>query len=171
MRTPVGGCQSGIGDGRRIVSTRGIYALRELGIEHKVLTYRYDRMGARIAAEAIGEPEAIVLKSLVFRADDGSFLFALVGADANVSTRKLGRATGRKHVEASSPRDAQHATGYLVGGISPLGARQPLPVFLDREAAQHPQLVINAGGRGTLVKLSTDDLIRATNAQMADLRS
>jgi len=153
------------------VSTRGIYALREFGIEHDVVTYRYDRMGARIAAEAIGEPEAIVLKSLVFRADDGSFLFALIGADGNVSTRNLGRATGHKHVEAASPRDAQRATGYLIGGISPLGARQPLPVFLDREAAQHPRLVINAGARGTLIRLSTADLIRATGAQIADLRS
>ena len=153
------------------MATRGIQALRELGIEHEVLTYRYDRMGARIAAKAVGEPEEIVLKSLVFRADDGSFLFALIASDENVSTRKLGRATGHKHVEAAAPRDAQRVTGYLVGGISPLGARQELSVYLDRETARQPALVINAGARGTLVTLATDDLIRATDARLADLRT
>ena len=153
------------------MATRGIQRLRELGIEHEVLTYRYDRMGARIAAAAVEEPEEIVLKSLVFRADDGSFLFALIASNANVSTRQLGRATGHKHVEAAAPRDAQRVTGYLVGGISPLGARQTLPVVLDRETARHPALVINAGARGTLVKLDTADLIRATDARLAHLRT
>ena len=133
--------------------------------------YRYDRVGARIAAAAVGEAEGIVLKSLVFRAEDGSFLFALIASNENVSTRKLGRATGHKHVEAAAPRDAQRVTGYLVGGISPLGARQKLPVYLDRETARQPALVINAGARGTLVTLATDDLIRATDARLADLRT
>jgi Cys-tRNA(Pro)/Cys-tRNA(Cys) deacylase len=153
------------------VSTRGIYALRELGIDHEPLVYRYDKMGAEIAADAVGEPHGVVLKSLVFRTDDGSFLFALIASDAVVSTRKLGRASGHKHVETADPRDAQRVTGYLVGGISPLGARQRLPVFLDRETARQPSLVINAGARGTLVKLATDDLVRATDARLADFRT
>jgi len=153
------------------VATRGIQRLRELGIEHEVLTYRYVKMGAQIAADAVGVPAEIVLKSLVFRADDDEFLFALIASDASVSTRKLGRATGHKHVDAAAPRDAQRVTGYLVGGISPLGARRRLTVVLDRETARHPALVINAGARGTLVRLATDDLIRATGARLADLRA
>ncbi|MFC2100097.1 YbaK/EbsC family protein [Candidatus Bipolaricaulota bacterium] len=151
--------------------TRGIQALRELGIEHEVLIYRYVKTGAQIAAEAVGQPPEIVLKSLVFRADDGSFLFALIGSDTSVSTRKLGRATGHRHVDAAAPRDAQRVTGYLVGGISPLGARQRLTVVLDRETARHSTLVINAGARGTLVQLATEDLIRATEARLADMRT
>lgn len=153
------------------MATRGIQRLRELGIEYEVLTYRYVKMGAQIAAEAVDQPLEIVLKSLVFRGDNGSFLFALIGSDASVSTRKLGRATGHRHVDAAAPRDAQRVTGYLVGGISPLGARQQLAVVLDRETARHRDLVINAGARGTLVKLATDDLIRATGAHLADLRT
>jgi len=68
------------------MTTRGIYALREAEVEHEILTYRYVKMGARIAADAVGLPHEIVLKSLVFRADDGSFLFALISGNANVST-------------------------------------------------------------------------------------
>ena len=153
------------------MTTRGIYVLREHRIEHEVLTYRYVRMGARIAADAVGLQHEIVLKSLVFRANDGSFLFALIGGNANVSTRKLGRATGHKHVEAAAPRDAEHVTGYQVGGISPLGSRHELPVILDERTAVHPSLVINAGSRGTLVRLATSDLIRVLGASTADIRT
>jgi len=153
------------------MTTRGIHVLRDAGIEHEILTYRYVRMGARIAADAVGLPHEIVLKSLVFRVDDGSFLFALISGNANVSTRSLGRATGHKHVEAAAPRDAEHVTGYRVGGISPLGARHTLPVILDERTASHPSLVINAGTRGTLVRLATPDLIRVLNASVADIRT
>lgn len=152
------------------MSTRGIYVLREANIEHEVLEYRYDRTGARLAAAAVERPDAEVLKSLVFHADDG-FLFVLVSSDANVSTRKVGRATGHKHVEAAAPRDAQRVTGYLVGGISPLGSKQRLPVVLDETTAQQDHLIINAGGRGTLVRLTTADLMSLTNARIADVRA
>ena len=153
------------------MTTRGIHRLRDAGIEHELLTYRYVRMGARIAADALGLPHGVVLKSLVFRADDGSFLFALLGGDGSVSTRKLGRATGHKHVEAAAPRDAERVTGYRVGGISPLGSRDVLPVVLDERTALHPSLVLNAGARGTLVRLATSDLIRVVDASLADIRA
>ena len=152
------------------MTTRGIYVLRKANVDHEVLEYRYVRMGARIAAEAIGHPEGEVLKSLVFRADETEFLFVLLASDANVSTRKVGRVTGHKHVEAASPREAERVTGYLVGGISPLGARHRLPTILDRTTADPAHLVINAGARGTLVRLATADLIAVTDAILADVR-
>jgi len=153
------------------MTTRGIQFLRENDVEYELLTYRYERMGARIAADALGLPHRIVLKSLVFRADDGSFAFALIDAAGTVSARKLGRVTSRKHVEPASPRDAQRVTGYLVGGISPLGSRRRLPVVLDARAAQEDLLVINAGARGKLVRLRTKDLVALLDAQVADIRA
>jgi len=153
------------------MTTRGIQTLRGRGVEHEVLVYRYVKMGAQLAADAVGVPHDEVLKSLVFRADDGSFLFVLIGSDAVVSTRRVGRVTGHKHVEAASPRDAERVTGYRVGGISPLGSRRSLPVLLDRETAAHDQLVLNAGARGTLVRLATQALIDVTEATVADLRT
>lgn len=152
------------------MATRGIQVLRDRGIAHEVLTYRYDRKGARVAADALGLDQAEVLKSLVFRADDGSFLFALLAGDGSVSERKLGRAIARKHVEPAPPRDAERVTGYLTGGISPFGARTEIPVILDETASRRPSLVINAGARGTLVRLATSDLIAATRAVIADIR-
>ena len=153
------------------MTTRGIQLLKTQGVAFDALTYRYDKMGARIAADAVRQPEECVVKSLVFRADGASFLFALMSSNANVSTRKLGNACGHKHVEAASPRDAERVTGYQVGGMSPLGSRTELPVFLDEATARQESLIINAGGRGTLVRLATSDLIRATQAVVADIRA
>jgi Cys-tRNA(Pro)/Cys-tRNA(Cys) deacylase len=152
------------------MATRGIQVLREKGIAHEILTYRFDRKGAKLAADALGLPRAEVLKSLVFRADDGSFLFALIAGDGSVSVRKLGRVTGHKHVDAAASHDAERVTGYRTGGISPFGSRQVLQVILDATAASRPSLVINAGARGTLVRLATPDLIATTGAAVADIR-
>ena len=152
------------------MATRGIQVLREKGIAHEVLVYRFDRKGARIAADALGLEHAEVLKSLVFRADDGSFWFALIAGDANVSERKLGRAIGHKHIEPAAPHDAERVTGYLTGGISPFGSRHTLPVVIDEAASHRASLVINAGARGTLIRLATSDLIASTAALVADLR-
>jgi Cys-tRNA(Pro)/Cys-tRNA(Cys) deacylase len=152
------------------MATRGVQRLRDEKVRYEVLEYRFVK-GARAAADTLGLPHDTVVKSLVFRCDDGSYLFALLGGDANVSLRKLGRATGHKHVEAASPRDAERVTGYRVGGISPFGARQVLPVVLDQTTAAHEELVINAGARGTLVRIATRDLVSVTEAIVADIRA
>ncbi len=152
------------------MTTRGIQCLDERGVEHEVLTYRHETKGARYAAQALGLPLEITIKSLVFRADDGSFLFALMSADGSVSEKKLARASRHKRVAPASPHDAQRITSYLVGGISPLGAKNKLPVFLDSAVAAHPDVVINAGARGTMLRLKTADLIAVAEASVADIR-
>ena len=152
------------------MATRGIQVLRDKGIPFDVLAYRFDRKGARLAADALGLEHAEVLKSLVFRADDGTFLFVLIAGDGSVSERKLGRVTEHKHIEPAAPHDAERVTGYLTGGISPFGSRHALPVILDEAAAHRAALVINAGARGTLVRIATSDLIAATGALVADIR-
>jgi len=155
------------------VTTRGIAELKKRGIAFDVLRYRYEHAAhvARAAAEAVGVPSNQTVKSVIFVVDRDAFVFALIDADASVSRRKLGRAVGRKHAEPASPRDAQRITGYLVGGISPLGVKMPLPVVLDETTAAHTELIINAGARGTLVRLKINDLINVTGATIADIRA
>ena len=152
------------------VTTRGIEYLNKCGVRYEVLTYHHDRKGAKYAAHMLGLPPEVVIKSLVFQADDGSFFFALMSGEGSVSEKKLARVSNHKHVAPSSPHDAERITAYQVGGISPLGAKSLLPVFLDRTTASHSEVVINAGARGTLVRLATTDLVSATNASIADIR-
>jgi len=152
------------------MTTRGIEYLNKRAISYQILTYHHKTKGAKYAAQALGLPPEIVTKSLVFQADNGSFMFALMSADGSVSEKKLARAGKHKRVAPASPHDAQRITSYLVGGISPLGARKDLPVFLDKAVTAHEEVVINAGARGTLVRLATTDLISITHAIIADIR-
>ncbi len=152
------------------MTTLGIELLKRTGIEFDVLTYRYRETGALPAAHALGLSPTVVVKSLVFRSDTGDYLFALIDGAGRVSGKKLARASGHKRVGAAAPRDAERITGYQVGGISPLGAKRALPVFLDRRTAESEEVVINAGGRGTMVRLKTIKLVQITGARIADIR-
>lgn len=152
-----------------MAGTRGTEALRTAGVEHRLLVYAYrDGGGAEQAAADLGvEPERM-LKSLVARAG-GGLVFALVPTSADLSLRKLASAAGVKAAAMADPRDAERATGYHVGGMSPLGSRRAMPVYLERAAASFERVCVNAGGRGRIVELRASDLIAITGATVADL--
>ena len=73
-------------------------------------------------------------------------MFALVPATGELSLKKLAAAAGVKHAEMADPRDAERATGYQVGGMSPLGSRRRLPVYLDASGGEFERICLNAGG-------------------------
>lgn len=152
------------------MTTRGIECLKQAGVRFDILPYRHEAKGAKPVAEALGLPEEIVIKTIVFQADDRSFLLALMGGDGTVSEKKLARVSGHKRVSSAAPRDAERVTGFQIGGIGPFGLKQPLPVFLDETTARNDDVVINAGRRGTMVRIATVDLIRLTGATVADIR-
>jgi Cys-tRNA(Pro)/Cys-tRNA(Cys) deacylase len=152
-----------------MAETRGTKQLRSAGVDHRLLAYAYrDRGGADQAAADLGVEPARMLKSLVARAGE-ALVFALVPASAELSLRKLAAATGAKSTAMAAPAEAERATGYRVGGMSPLGSRRRLPVYLDRTTAGFPRLCINAGGRGQIVELATADLVALTGARIADI--
>lgn len=153
------------------MTTPGIELLKRMRVEFSVLTYPYRKIGALPAAHALGLSLSVVVKSLVFRSDTGDYMFALIDGAGRVSGKKLARVSGHKRVGAAAPRDAERITGYQVGGISPLGAKRVLPVFLDRRTAESEEVVINAGGRGTMVRLKTTTLVQITGARIADIRA
>lgn len=133
------------------------------------MRYRYrDGGGAEQAAEALAVEPARMFKSLVARTGD-EFVFALVPASAELSLKKLAAAAGVKHAQMAEPRDAERITGYQVGGISPLGSRRPLRVFLDSSAEAFARVCLNGGGRGQIVEVATADLLRLTGATACDL--
>ena len=151
--------------------TRGTTALRKAGVEHRLMRYAYSSEGGALQAAADLDVEpARMFKSLVARAGD-ELVFALVAADAVLSPKKLAAAAGAKQAVMADPKDAERATGYQVGGISPLGSRKPLRVFLDASAEEFPRICLNAGNRGHIVEVATADLLRLTGATMADLRA
>jgi Cys-tRNA(Pro)/Cys-tRNA(Cys) deacylase len=153
-----------------MAATRGTTELRRAGVEHRVLTYAYHPGGSagNEAAEALAVAPERMLKSLVAHAGE-RLVFALVPVSGELSLKKLAAAAGSKSAAMATPADAERATGYQVGGISPLGSRRRLPVFVDQAAIAHPLVLVNGGGRGVIVELAAADLMALTGATAADL--
>jgi Cys-tRNA(Pro)/Cys-tRNA(Cys) deacylase len=153
-----------------MAETRGTTKLRAAGIEHRLLRYSYQTGAgaAEQAADALGVEPQRMFKSLVARAGETD-VFALVPAGRELSLKKLAAAAGVRSAKMAEPRDAERLTGYQLGGISPLGSKRELAVYLDRSALDHERICLNAGGRGLIVELRTADLMEVTGAVPAEL--
>ncbi len=149
----------------KIPATPGLRRLRSLGLEFTPHLYTYqEHGGTRVAAEQLGVEEHLVVKTLVMEDQDQKPLLVLMHGDQEVSTKKLARALGVKSVRPCSPQAAHKHTGYQVGGISPLGTRRRLPVYLQASILELEGIFINAGKRGFLVELDPGELARALGA-------
>lgn len=118
------------------------------------------------AVDALGIDPARVFKTIVVSAD-GRLGLAVVPADAEVDLKAAADALGGRRAVIAEPVEAERATGYVLGGISPLGTRRPLPVVLDASAADHPTIHVSAGRRGLEIELAAADLVRLTHGRLA----
>jgi Cys-tRNA(Pro)/Cys-tRNA(Cys) deacylase len=118
------------------------------------------------AAQALGLDPARVFKTLL--ADvDGRLTVAVVPVDRSLDLKALATAAGGKRAVLAEPAAAERATGYVVGGISPLGQRRRLATVVDSSALAWPTVLVSAGRRGLDVELAPDDLVRLTSAVIA----
>jgi Cys-tRNA(Pro) deacylase len=122
-------------------------------------TYEYvEHGGTEVPAKALGVPEHQIVKTLVMEDEARKPLVVLMHGDRKVSTKNLARQAGRKSVEPCKPEVAQRHTGYQVGGTSPFGMKKPLPVYVERSILELPEIYINGGRRGLLVRVRSADL-------------
>ena len=145
--------------------TRALTALH--ATDHEVLTYApsQDHFGAHAAEELDLDPAA-VLKTLVV-AHERDLAICCVPVDGHLSLKAAAKALGWKRAEMAEPAKAQRATGYVVGGISPLGTLHTLPTLIDASVADLPTVTVSAGQRGLSARLSPQDLAELTGAQFA----
>jgi Cys-tRNA(Pro) deacylase len=133
-------------------------------------TYEYvEHGGTEVPAKSLGVPERQIVKTLVMEDEAKKPLVVLMHGDRKVSTKNLARQAGRKSVEPCKPEVAQRHTGYQVGGTSPFGMRKPLPVFVERSILELPQIYINGGRRGLLVRIRSADLARVLSVSPVDV--
>jgi Cys-tRNA(Pro) deacylase len=151
------------------MSTRGIRFLEARGLSFETVTYVYKRKGAGRAAAAVGWNEDQVVKSLVACTSDRAFLFVLVPASRDLSTKKLARHLGVKSVDMAAVREAERMTGYSEGGISPFGSYAEIPAVMDESLLEHETVLINAGRRGVLVSMSPWDIQELLDAAVEDV--
>jgi len=141
--------------------TPAIDAVRRAGIAHRVIEFEVigDRNYGEAAAAALGIEPTRIFKTLIAQLDGRRLVCALVPVASELDLKALAVLAGAKRAGMADPREAERATGYVVGGISPLGQRRRLPVFADARIATHTTVYVSAGRRGLELELSGSDLL------------
>jgi len=145
--------------------TPAINLLKTLGIAHSVLSYHHDAAATSYGGEAVeqlGLDPAQVFKTLLASTEKHELLVAIVPVSGTLDLKALAAAAGCRKCELANAEAAQRATGYLVGGISPLGQKKKHRTFLDTSARALPVLHVSAGRRGLEVALAPADLLQLT---------
>lgn len=151
--------------------TPATVALSSAGVDFTVHTYEHDPAAASYgqeAAAALGVDAAQVFKTLVAEID-GALTVAVVPVSGSLDLKSLAAAVGGKRATMADPTAAERSTGYVRGGISPLGQRRLLPTVVDASARNHATICVSAGRRGLEIELAPADLIRLTGARTADI--
>jgi Cys-tRNA(Pro)/Cys-tRNA(Cys) deacylase len=141
-------------------------AAQTAGIAFTVHEYAHDPGApslAEEAAQALALDPATVFKTLVVQFSD-DLVVCIVPADARLDLKAVG-----KGAQMADPKRAERVTGYVVGGISPLGQRRPLRTLLDESALAHDTIHVSAGRRGLEIELRPADLVSLTGAEVRAL--
>ncbi|QVM92505.1 Cys-tRNA(Pro) deacylase [Pseudomonas entomophila] len=152
--------------------TPALDLLKKVRAEHRVHSYEHDPKTASYgleAAEKLGLDPLRVFKTLLASSEKGELLVAVVPVVGTLDLKALAQAAGVKKCEMADPQAAQRATGYLVGGISPLGQKKRLRTFIDHSAQHHETIHVSAGRRGLEVELAALVLATHTQAQFAEI--
>lgn len=139
-------------------------------ITHSVHTYDHHDGAAygTEAAEALGQDPGRVFKTLVALVD-GVMTVGIVPVTSSLDLKALAAAAGGKRATMADVADAERTTGYVAGGISPLGQRKRLPTVLDTSARDFDTVYCSGGRRGLEIELAPDDLVALTGALVASI--
>ena len=149
------------------VKTNAARMLDAAGIRYELLEYEVDEedLSATRVAEKAGMPPGQVFKTLVARGDRSGVLMASIPADTELDLKALAAASGDKKVELVAVREVLGLTGYIRGGVSPVGTRKPYLFYLDETAVLWEAISVSAGVRGCQMVLAPDDLIHLLGGQ------
>ncbi len=125
--------------------TPAIKALKHARISYRLYEYRHDP-----AAQALGVDAAQVLKTLIVKPVAGALVAALIPVSTQLNLKAVAQAVGVKKAVLAGPREAKRATGYVVGGTSPLGQHRGLVTLIDESALSHASVYVSAGRRGLI---------------------
>ena len=147
--------------------------LNMLGVAFTLHPYDHDPRAEAYgdeAAAALGVDPKRIFKTLIALVD-GRLVCGVVPVAGRLDMKALAAASGGKRADLADPAAAARATGYVVGGISPLGHRSRVPVVVDSTASSFDTVYVCAGKRGLQVELAPDDLVRAADATLAPIAS
>jgi Cys-tRNA(Pro)/Cys-tRNA(Cys) deacylase len=150
-----------------MTKTNAARMLDSAGIHYELREYEVDEndLSAPHVAEKVGLPPEQVFKTLVARGDRTGVLMACIPANSELDLKALAAASGNKKVELVAVKEVLGLTGYIRGGVSPVGTRKPYPLYLDETVELWDVISVSAGMRGCQMLLAPADLIRAVDTQ------
>jgi Cys-tRNA(Pro)/Cys-tRNA(Cys) deacylase len=153
--------------------TNAARILDAAGVRYEIREYEVDEsdLSAPHVAEAIGMPAEQVFKTLVARGDRSGVLMACIPGNAELDLKALAAASGNKKVELVAVKEVLGLTGYIRGGVSPVGTKKPYPFFLDETVDLWDVVAVSAGVRGKQMLVAPSDLARVTEAKIAAIAS
>jgi Cys-tRNA(Pro)/Cys-tRNA(Cys) deacylase len=151
--------------------TNAARILDQLKIPYELKEYAVDEsdLSAISVAEKIGLPIEQVYKTLVARGDKTGVIVACIQGDHELQLKMLASLSGNKKVEVVSLKEVQPLTGYIRGGVSPLGMKKNYPVFIGFDIQRQEKIALSAGLRGLQLFLRPSDLIAVTRAQLGEI--
>lgn len=150
--------------------TPGINVVRKHKIAHRVHEYSHDSSNSSYGHEAVeklGVPEARVFKTLVVSLDCKELAVSVIPVSSMLSLKLIAKAFGAKKATMAAKSDVERSTGYVLGGVSPLGQKNRLRTIIDISASHHSSVFVSAGRRGLEIELNPDDLKNLVNGVFA----
>ncbi|MEH6581503.1 MAG: Cys-tRNA(Pro) deacylase [Halioglobus sp.] len=152
--------------------TPGINAARVSEIPHRVHEYAHDPASESYgleAAEKIGLSKDRVFKTLVVSLDHKELVVGVIPVSSMLSMKLIAKSAGAKKASMADKLDVERSTGYVLGGVSPLGQKKRLKTFIDSSANKYPTVYVSAGRRGLEIELSPADLQSLTNGVLTEI--
>jgi len=151
--------------------TNAARILDSLNIDYKIVEYEVDEsdLSAASVARKVDLPLEQVFKTLLVRGDKMGVLLACIPGGDELDLKAMAAASGNKSVEMVHVKEIQQLTGYIRGGVSPIGTKKRYPVFLDQSAMRFPFISISAGIRGSQILVAPQDLVRAVQAKLVKM--
>jgi len=152
--------------------TPAINLARKNRITHKVHEYSHDPSGDSYgleAAEKLGLPAERVFKTLVVSLDNRSLAVGVIPVSSMLSMKRIAKAAGAKRASMANQTDVERSSGYVLGGVSPLGQKKQLKTVIDASAQQFQTIYVSAGRRGMEMELSPQDLCKLVNGTFQEI--
>jgi len=154
--------------------TPAINAAKKGKVKYEIHEYAHDPAAASYgeeAADALGLEYGQVFKTLLvaINGDQRKLAVGIVPVSGQLDLKAIASALKAKKVTMANPADAERATGYVVGGISPLGQKKRLPMVVDSSAENYPTICMSAGKRGLEIEMAAADLVKLTGAVLAPI--
>ena len=153
--------------------TPAINVLRQRKVAHRIHEYEHDAAAESYgmeAAEKLGVDPDRMFKTLVVKLDRGALAVGVVPVSSMLNLKRMAKACGAKKAAMASPPEVERTTGYVLGGVSPLGQKRRLATVVDASAAEWESVFVSAGRRGMDIELAPGDLQELLGSTYADIR-